>query len=69
MEQNVEFINLTPENLADEHLCCIIRTRKKHPGVEAKRQWLAERLKEGHVFRKLNQKCCVMIEYAPLETA
>lgn len=66
MEQNVEFINLTPENLADEHLCCIIRTRKRHPGVEAKRQWLAERLKEGHVFRKLNQKCCVMIEYAPL---
>ena len=28
-----EFINLTEENLADEHLCCIIRTRKKHPGV------------------------------------
>lgn len=69
MEQTVEFINLTPENLADEHLCCIIRTRKKHPGVEAKRQWLAERLKEGHVFRKLDQKCCVMIEYAPLEAA
>ena len=69
MEQTVEFINLTPETLADEHLCCIIRTRKKHPGVEAKRQWLAERLKEGHVFRKLNQKCCVMIEYAPLEMA
>lgn len=58
-----------PRTLADEHLCCIIRTRKKHPGVEAKRQWLAERLKEGHVFRKLNQKCCVMIEYAPLEMA
>lgn len=69
MEPKVEFINLTPENLADEHLCCIIRTRKKHPGVEAKRQWLAERLKEGHVLRKLDQKCCVMIEYAPLETA
>ena len=63
------FIDLTAENIADQHLCCIIRTRKKHPGVEAKRQWLAERLKEGHVFRKLNQKCCVMIEYAPLETA
>ena len=30
-----EFINLTMENLADEHLCCIIRSKKKHPGVEA----------------------------------
>lgn len=64
-----EFINLTPESLANEHLCCIIRSKKPHPGVEAKRQWLAERLTEGHVFRKLNAKGTVFIEYAPLETA
>lgn len=64
-----DFINLTAENLADEHLCYIIRSRKPHPGVEAKRQWLAERLKEGHVFRKLDAKAVVFIEYAPLETA
>jgi GNAT superfamily N-acetyltransferase len=63
------WINLTPENLADEHLCCIIRSKKPHPGVEAKRQWLAERLAEGHVFRKLNERTTVFIEYAPLETA
>lgn len=64
-----DFINLTTENLANEHLCCIIRSKKPHPGVEAKRQWLSERLKEGHVFRKLNAKGCCFIEYAPLETA
>ncbi len=64
-----EFINLTAENLNDEHLCCIIRRKKAHPGIEAKRQWLSERLKEGHVFRKLNAKATVFIEYAPLETA
>ena len=61
------FINLTPENLDGEHLCCIIRSKKAHPGVEAKRQWLADRLKEGHIFRKLNAKATVFIEYAPLE--
>lgn len=64
-----DFINLTAENLANEHLCCIIRSKKPHPGVEAKRQWISERLKEGHVFRKLNAKGCCFIEYAPLETA
>ena len=64
-----DFINLTSENLYTEHLCCIIRSKKPHPGVEAKRQWLSERLHEGHVFRKLNVKGCVFIEYAPLETA
>lgn len=63
------FINVTAENLSNEHLCCIIRSKKPHPGVEAKRQWLAERLEEGHVFRKLDAKATVFIEYAPLETA
>ncbi|MDL2282529.1 GNAT family N-acetyltransferase [Parabacteroides sp. OttesenSCG-928-G06] len=66
---NTDFINITPENLADEHLCCIIRSKVTHPGIEAKRQWLTDRLNEGHVFRKLNAKATVFIEYAPLETA
>lgn len=66
---DTDFVNLTTENLADEHLCCIIRSKKSHPGIDAKRQWLSDRLKEGHVFRKLNAKATVFIEYAPLETA
>ena len=64
-----QFVNLTPDNIADEHLCCIIRSKTVHQGVEAKRRWLADRLKEGHVFRKLNEKNTVFIEYSPLETA
>ena len=66
-----KFVTLTPDNLASEHLSCIIRTKKAHPGVEAKRRWLAERLPEGHVFRKLDakEKETAFIEYAPLETA
>ena len=66
---NSDFVNLTAENVADEHLCCIIRSKKFHPGIAAKRQWLSDRLNEGHVFRKLNAKATVFIEYAPLETA
>lgn len=66
---NPNFINLTEEKLVDEHLCCIIRSKKPHRGIEAKRQWLSDRIKEGHVFRKLNEKATVFIEYAPLETA
>ncbi|MDD7556381.1 GNAT family N-acetyltransferase [Ruminococcus sp.] len=64
-----EYINLSSGNLIQEHLCCIIREKKPHPGVEAKRRWLAARLPEGHMFRKLNAKGCAFIEYAPLERA
>lgn len=48
---NTDFVNLTKENLSDEHLCCIIRSKKPHAGIDAKRQWLSDRLNEGHVFR------------------
>ena len=67
MESN--FINVTSENINTEHLCCIIRSKKAHAGVDAKRAWVTDRLKEGHVFRKLDVKGVVFIEYAPLESA
>lgn len=63
------FVDLTAENVDSEHLCCIIRTKKPHPGVEKKRDWLRERLADGHVFKKLDTKGCAFIEYAPLEKA
>ena len=66
---DAKWIDLTEENLEREHLCCIIRSKTPHPGVEAKRQWLRQRLREGHVFRKLDAKAAVFIEYAPLERA
>lgn len=64
-----EYINITTDNLATEHLCCAISDKKHQAGVTVKRQWLSEQIKEGHVFRKLNEKGKVFIEYAPLEKA
>lgn len=63
-----QFINLTCENINEEHICCLMR-KKEHPGIEVKKAWLKERMQEGHVFRKLNKKATVFIEYAPLEKA
>ena len=65
----MDFVTLTQENLDREQLCCIVRTKKPHPGVERKRAWLRERIREGHVFRKLTGNDCAFIEYAPIETA
>ena len=64
-----KFINLTLDNIENEHICCIIRSKSKHEGIESKKKWLKDRLKEGHVFRKLDEKATVFIEYAPLEKA
>ena len=64
-----EYINLTAENLDTEHLCCAIADKKHQCGVTEKKIWLKDRMKEGHVFRKLDVKAKVFIEYAPLEKA
>ena len=65
----MNFINLTRDNIEEEHLCCAIADKKHQGGVSAKKQWLKDRVGEGHVFRKLDAKAKVFIEYAPLETA
>ncbi len=64
-----EFISTTLENLETEHLCCAIADKKHQCGVTAKKQWLQDRIPEGHIFRKLDARGKVFIEYAPLETA
>ena len=37
----MDFVTLTQENLDREQLCCIVRTKKPHPGVERKRAYCA----------------------------
>ena len=64
-----KYINITADSLAGEHLCCAIADKKHQCGVDAKKSWLKDRIPEGHVFRKLDAKGKVFIEYAPLETA
>ena len=66
---NETFMNLTLNNLDTEHICCAISDKKHQIGVSVKKQWLKERIEEGHVFRKLDKKGKVFIEYAPIETA
>ena len=66
---NDNFINLNQENIDKEHICCAIADKKHQCGVDIKKEWLKERIQEGHIFRKLNQKGKVFIEYALLDSA
>lgn len=64
-----EYINLTLENIDNEHICCAIGDPKHQTGVNNKKEWIKNKLKEGHVFRKLNARGKIFIEYEPIETA
>jgi len=63
------YLTLGPEDLDEHHLCCALGDPKHRAGVEAKRAWLRSRMAEGLVFRKLDVRGKVFIEYAPAEVA
>lgn len=63
------YLTLTAENLEREHLCCAIADKKHQQGVDDKKAWLQAQIPQGHVFRKLDARGKVFIEYAPLERA
>ena len=64
-----EYINLTEANIDKEHICCAIGDPKHQEGVDKKKEWIKSKLKDGHVFRKLNARGKTFIEYEPVETA
>ena len=49
-----QYINLTLENIEKEHICCAIGDKKHQAGVTQKKEWIKNKIKDGHVFRKLD---------------
>lgn len=65
----MNFVTLTPENIADEHICCAITSKECTEGYELKKQWLRSLFDEGYVFRRLDARAKVFIEYGPADKA
>ena len=63
------FINLNPSNLSDHHLCCALSGQKHSQGVIFKKEFLNQGFHSGLVFRKLDVRGKVFVEFAPAETA
>ncbi len=63
------FLDLNLENISNEHICCAISDKKCTESYEAKKEWLRGEFKTGYVFRRLNARAKVFIEYGPSELA
>lgn len=64
----MNYIRLTPDNLESEHICCAI-SNNRDMQVASKKAWLRERLAEGLVFLKAEERGKCFIEYIPAEFA
>lgn len=65
----MNFITIDQNNLEKEHICCCISEKKGENCVSSKKAWLKERMEEGLVFRRLDARAKVFIEYIPAEYA
>jgi GNAT superfamily N-acetyltransferase len=62
-----KIIQLTPENIGKEHICCAISDKKCKESYELKKDWLKKEFDNGYVFRRIDARAKVFIEYGPAE--
>ena len=64
-----KYITLTEDNIDKEHICCAFSDKKCLEGYECKKEWLKKEFANGYVFRRLDARAKVFIEYVPAEYA
>lgn len=62
-----DFITLTTNNIEQEHICCAFSDKKCKDSYNLKKEWLKTQFENGYVFRRLNERAKVFIEYGPAE--
>ena len=68
--EEIRIINVDDGNIGTEHICCAIGDDKVNRArAQCKKDWLKQRLPEGHVFKKADVRGKVFIEYVPAEYA
>lgn len=63
------YITLSKKNIDTEHICCAFSGKKYVESYALKKQWLTSEFDNGYVFRRLDERAKVFIEYGPAEKA
>lgn len=62
-----KFLVLDKTNIDSEHICCAISDKKCKESYELKKEWLKKEFGNGYVFRRIDARAKVFIEYGPAE--
>lgn len=65
----MNIIDVDINNIDSEHICCAISDRKGENCVSSKKAWMKSQFENGLVFKKLDVRGKVFIEYIPAENA
>ena len=64
-----KILTLDKSNIDKEHICCAISDKKYKDSYEFKKDWLKKEFDNGYVFRRIDARAKVFIEYGPAEKA
>jgi ribosomal protein S18 acetylase RimI-like enzyme len=68
MEVNMKIISIDKNNIEQEHICCAIGNDKVNQSrALTKKNWMKERFSDGLVFKRLDDRGKIFIEYMPIE--
>ncbi len=62
-------IQLNKSNIDNEHICCAFSDKKCKESYELKKEWLKKEFENGYVFRRIDARAKVFMEYGPAEKA
>ncbi|WP_320051687.1 N-acetyltransferase [uncultured Acetobacteroides sp.] len=62
-------VALDRSNIDSEHICCAFSDKKCREGYVLKQEWLKQEFGNGYVFRRIDARAKVFIEYGPAEKA
>lgn len=62
-----KIITLDKSNIDKEHICCAISDKKCKDSYELKKDWLRQEFDNGYVFRRIDARAKVFMEYVPAE--
>jgi len=64
---STNFITLDKNNICSEHICCAISDKKCKDSYELKKDWLKREFENGYIFRRIDERAKVFIEYVEAE--
>ncbi|MCD4811046.1 GNAT family N-acetyltransferase [bacterium] len=64
----MKIITIDKENIEQEHICCAIGNDKENKErAQTKKDWMKEMFNDGLVFKRLDERGKIFIEYMPIE--
>jgi GNAT superfamily N-acetyltransferase len=62
-----KIIQLDKSTIERDHICCAFSDKKCKEGYELKKDWLKKEFENGYIFRRIDARAKVFIEYGPIE--